>query len=294
MVYKATSGNSGLSGTTMSLIEHDSELVDIVRQRAPRKRGRDINVVCPMAGKQFAFKQWEESLGKLPMDRAHVLVYDNSNRPAFHRMIEEFCQREFDSYTLVRDDNQKLTIDGLPNSSLGWQAIASRCDDVYAEIYTRWMDPRRPLCLNLEDDVGIPEDSWEKLSHTIRDEQVATVIGQCNDRRLFVHNGTLQSIAVNFEIQEKLGAQNVREVETIPVTPKDFGVEAVGGGHMGLWLTKTEAIQQVGITTRTDYIFGTDINWGYQLNRAGWKFAIDWSLKMDHFFQDSRGKLQSC
>lgn len=293
-VYKAHSGESGTSGVIMQVDEHDSDLVEVVKQKAPRSKGRDVNIVCPMAGKTFAFNEWKKSLGKLPLDRAHVLVYDNSNDRKFHTKIQDFCVREFDSYTLVQDNNQKLTIDGLPNSSLGWKAIGDRCDAVYNEIYDRFVDDRRPLCCNLEDDVWIPEDSWDRMVTTIKDDVVGTVIGQCNDRRIFVHNGTVQSIAVNFRIEEMLGAMNTLNVQTIPVQPKEFGVEAIGAGHMGLWLTKTEAIRQIGMGKKDEEINGTDINWGFHLNRAGWKFCVDWSIKMKHFYQDTNGKKQSC
>lgn len=278
----------------MQVQDHDSDLVGIVKQKDPRAKGRDINIVCPMAGKQFAFGEWKKSLGKLPLDRAHIVLYDNSNDKNFHKKVLDFCQREFDSFTLVQDDNQKLTIDGLPNSELGWKAIGQRCDDVYREIYGRFVDLRRPLCLNLEDDVGIPKNSWERLSATIKDDAVGTVIGQCNDRRIYVYDGTVQSIAVNFDIRETLGAKNTIHVDTVPVEPRDYGVEAIGAGHMGLWLTKSAAIKEVKVGYRKENINGTDINWGFQLNRAGWKFCVDWSVQLQHFYLDASGKKQSC
>jgi len=285
------SGMGGTSGMIMSLPEHNEELVTVVREKKARRR--DINIVSPFAGKTFCFSEWKKSFGRLPVDRGHVVIYDNSNDKTFGRKLEDFCTRELPSYKLVRDTNPHLTMEFSNN----WTAIGKRCRAVYGIIYNELIDHRKPWSLNLEDDVGIPEDSWEKLSFIMKDESVGTAIGKCIDRRGLKDRGIRVPIAVNFTRTQTIGPTGVNaepkiELEHIP--EKDFGVEAIGGGHMGLWLTRTEAINRLGMGHQFGDLCGNDMNWGYAINEDGWKFAHDWSIHMKHFYKSDKGKKLSC
>ena len=225
-------GNSGLSGTSGITAIHDEDLVSIIREKKrPRK---DINLVTPLAGKTYCLGKWKESLKQLPMDRCHVLVYDNSNNARFSKKIDQFCRKQLDSYTLVQDTNSRCSLE----QSRDWVRVGNRCRAVYGQIYNSLVDHKRPLCLNLEDDIGVPDAAWDKLYHQVQNEDVGTVIGQCNDRRAYVDSGVKRTIAVNFKIEEKIGQNGKLSVETSPVTVRDFGVEQIGSGHMGFWLTQ--------------------------------------------------------
>jgi len=276
----------------LSLPEHNEELVTVVREK--KARNRDINIVSPFAGKSFCFRDWAKSLKAMPVDRAHVLVYDNSNSKTFGRKLDEFCKKELAAYTLCRDTNPHLTMEFSNN----WTAIGKRCRAVYGIIYNELVDQKRTWCLNLEDDIGAPNDSWEKLSFIMKDESVGTAIGKCIDRRGLNDRGVRLPIAVNFTRTQTIGPTGIKaepriELEHIP--EKDYGVEAIGGGHMGLWLTRTEAIRSLGMGHQFGEIVGNDMNWGYAINEAGWKFAHDWSIHMKHYYKDKQsGKKLSC
>ena len=285
MAYEDTglSGTSGLSGLTAA---HDESLVSVLREQT--SPGRDVNLVTPLAGKGYCFSKWRKSLAKLPMDRCHVLVYDNSNNVRFSNKVDQFCESELDSYTLVRDTNSRCSLE----QSRDWVRVGNRCRAVYSQIYNKLVDHRRPLCLNLEDDIGVPDKAWQKLYAQIQTDDVGTVIGQCNDRRAYVDTGQKQTIAVNFKVDEVIGQDGSLSVETCPVVVRDFGVEQIGAGHMGLWLTKTETILELGMGHQFGDLRGNDMNWGLAINRAGWKFALDWSVKLEHYFQQD-GKVLS-
>jgi len=278
MAYEDTglSGTSGLSGLTAA---HDESLVSVLREQT--SPGRDVNLVTPLAGKGYCFSRWRKSLAKLPMDRCHVLVYDNSNNVRFSNKVDQFCASELESYTLVKDTNSRCSLE----QSRDWVKVGNRCRAVYGQIYNKLIDQRRPLCLNLEDDIGVPDNAWQKLYAQIQTDDVGTVIGQCNDRRAYVDTGQKRTIAVNFKVDEIIGQESSLSVETWPVMVREFGVEQIGAGHMGLWLTKTETIRELGMGHQFGELRGNDINWGLAINRAGWKFAVDWSVKLDHYFQ---------
>lgn len=285
-------GNSGVSGNSGIIAEvFDTELVEVVEQTKSRKRSVDINIVCPMAGRSFCLKDWEKSLCNLPLNRSHLLVYDNSNDARFSARLLKFCQNQISSFTFVRDNNLPIPA----HLQHDCPTLSARCDAFYRHIYEELIDQKLPLCLNLEDDLIIPKDSFGKLYHVMQNQDVGTVIGHCNDRRDFVYSGVKNSISVDFQVEARIGAKEELQISTIHLPEKEMGVEAIGAGHMGLWLTRTDAIRKVGIGTRTyGGLNGTDMNWGYALNSHGIKFAIDWSIKMGHLFKDRNGKKQVC
>lgn len=282
-------GDSGMSGMVMSLPEHHEELVTVVKEK--KARNRDINIVSPFAGKTFCFGEWKKSLGKLPLDRGHVVMYDNSNDPAFSRRLQKFCESELDSYKLVKDTNAQLTLE-LSND---WTAIGKRCRAVYGIIYNQLIDHSKPLSLNLEDDIGVPDGAWERLMFHAEDDEVGTVIAKCYDRRSWKRDKIKQAISVNFKVTEMIGPSGVApEIELVHLEEKDFGVESIGAGHMGLWLTKTDVIKDLGMGHQFANLVGNDINWGYAVNQAGLRFVQDWGVKLDHYYKSDSGKKLSC
>lgn len=286
--YQGNSGIGGLSGITASKssMPHDASLVEVVGEKI--RKGRDINLVCPFAGKAFCFDQWKRSFKRLPIKRSHAVIYDNSNDRRFNARLRRVCDG-LDSYTLVVDRNPQITTE----LSFDFAAIGARCRSVYGEIYNRLIDHKRPLSLNLEDDVTIPEGSFERLEHIIRQDRVATAIGQCNCRRALQAANVVQSIAVDFKVSQHLGSGQSIDIEMVQVQPKSFGVQQIGAGHMGLWLSRTDAIKSIGMGNQYGMLHGNDINWGFGVNAAGLRFAVDWSVKLDHHYQKD-GQTLSC
>ena len=67
------------------------------------------------------------------------------------------------------------------------------------------------------------------------------------------------------------------------MVPKQLGVDMIGAAHMGCWLTRTKLISQIGFNYNVDGVRGQDLCWGYELNRAGYRMAMDWSLQAKHY-----------
>jgi len=285
------SGMGGTSGMIMSLPDHDPDLVEFVESVDVTGEVADIQLISPFAGKTFCFNQWKQSIAKLPLGRVHATLYDNSNNPHFHDELKEFARTHLPQYTLVRDSNQVQTIESTAN----YQQIISRCSQVYDHIYTNLILPSCDLILNLEDDIGIPDGSFEKLEHTLRsDKQCATVIGRCRDRRVAIRGDKPQSISVNFEKKLRLGGLPNEAVEVQWAPERDWGIESIGAGHMGLWLSRADVVRELGMKTEPrEDVLGHDIQWGLRVNESGRRFAIDWSVTLEHYYQKA-GETLSC
>jgi len=281
MAYKGLSGLPGTSGTLTA--RHDSSLVRVVKEQ--KKPRRKYAIVCPHAGKGFCWTEFRKSLRQLPIDQSHVVLYDNS-RSGLHRRRLESLADSLPSFTLIQDMNTPQSIE----STRDFVPIVKRCSEVYEEIYGNHLS-RSEFVINLEDDIGVPAGGFEQLLWAMKDENVGTVIGDCNDRRTMVSEGRIQSIVCNFlEVKEIGGAAGV-EIQTELVPTKPGGLEWVGSGHMGLWLSRREAVDEVGMKTTLGEPIGHDIQYGLRLNRAGWRFAVNWGVKLKHFYQDGKQKM---
>ena len=275
----------------MSLPEHDPSLVEVVEEQDILGGIADIQLISPFAGKTFCFEKWQQSLSTLPLGRVHATLYDNSNDPVFHQRLKEYARQQLPAFTLVRDSNMVQTIESTAN----YREIIERCSQVYEHIYTNLLIPSCSLILNLEDDIGVPSGSFEKLeSVIIGNPDVATVIGKCRDRRLAVRGNAPQSISVNFQKRTQIGGPPKEDIEVEHAPEREWGVEQIGAGHMGFWLSRASSVRELGMKTspRKD-VLGHDIQWGLRVNEAGQRFAIDWSVDLKHFYQKA-GEVVAC
>lgn len=289
MAYGETGlgGTSGLSSLTAS---HDDALVRVVK-RVGRTR-KKYAVVCPHAGKTFCFTKFQQTLRQLPLDECHVLLYDNS-RCGKHRALLVELAGTLPSYTMVEDLNPPESIE----STADFHRIVARCSAVYQNIYENHLPAKSDFVVNLEDDVLAPKGGFARLQNVLEVyPTVGTVVGNCRDRRVVVTTGEYEPIAVNFLKTSRLGGTSGGPSYAVQaVVEQEFGVEAIGAAHMGLWLSRRECVDAVGMRTepsREGMPLGHDIQYGLRLNEAGWKFAVDWSVKLDHYFQQD-GKVMS-
>ena len=277
-VYKGNSGESGTSGTTAS---HDSELVRVVKEH--KKPRRKYTVVCPHAGKAFCWTDFVKSLKQLPIEKSHVLLYDNSTNAKQHARLVSLT-KELPSFTLIQDMNPPSTVEITMESD----RLIDRCCQVYEEIYERQLT-KTDFYINLEDDIGIPDGGFERLEWVLGDEEVGTVIGDCIDRRRIIWDGHRQSIVCNFDYTYQIGGHGKHTVSVDMVEARPSGIEHVGSGHMGLWLTRRDALESTGMKTDLESRdMGQDIQYGLRLNQAGWRFAVRWDVKLRHFYKDTK------
>lgn len=270
-------------------LTHDDSLVRIVCEKK-RCKGKRFNLVTPFAGKAFCFTDYMRGLRRLPLADAHVVWWDNSNDPAFQKKLLRTLKDNFDSYMLVEDKNRQHTVE----TTTEYAKISYRCHRIYKTLHEHMTCPDIPLTVNIEDDVEVPAGTWERLTGVLDTyPEVGTVVGSCRSRRLKDRTAHVP-IAFTFERSQSIGGDGEIKVrDRRLVQEKTFGLDAIGAAHMGCWFTRTNLIRRIGMNFGVDGVFGQDLCWGYQLNLAGHKFVIDWSVKTEHYYQLNGEKLSA-
>lgn len=276
-------GNSGSSGLSAEFVEHDSKLVTVVDERKKHGIRPEVTVVAPMIGRAFCWEDFQKSLAGI--DHDHLIVYDNSNDPEHEERIDKLLST-YRSWTLIRDFNQPLSVEshGHPPD------LVRRCSEVYESIYSH-LTPESGIIVNLEDDIGVTADQFHRLRRGLDlYPEIGTLIGDCRCRRAKMLSGRDISLACNFREYREIGGAEREGVKYEFVQPKPLGFEAIGGGHMGLWITRAEVLREVGMVTDHDHdLKGHDFQYGYRANQLGHRMAVDWSVKLEHIFeQDGR------
>jgi hypothetical protein len=261
------------------------ELIRVVRRR-PRLRGRQFNLVTPFAGKTYCFGEYLRGVRRLPPERAHAVWYDNSCDAAFRRRLERALARHFRSYTLIEDRNPPRTIE----TTSDYARVDRRVVQIYRTIMHELIEPL-PLVFVVEDDVEVPAGGWERLVRILDENPtVGTAVGVMNSRRI-VGDLTGAPVAWNIERVESIGGDwSARAEMRRIVSEKPYGVELIGAAHTGCWLTRTNVIKKLGIRGGHDNVSFVDQTWGYRLNLAGHRMAIDWSVKARHYFLENGRK----
>jgi hypothetical protein len=262
-------------------VPHRSDLVEVEFDHRKLK-GKEFALTTPFSGKKFCFGSYMRGLNRLPLSKAHAVWYDNSNSKTFGKKLRNTLKENFDSYTLIKDANDPYTVDA---SCYEYPTIVNRMRGIYTSLLAD-NTPDLPLTLNVEDDVEVPDNADRLWSIMDNYPEVGTVVGHQLSRPVKDWKGNAP-IAVNFEKIQYIGGpnSNTPKVDVQWIEDKrDFGIEPVGGAHMGLWLTRTPIIKKVGFGGDVDGIIGLDLYWGYKLNLAGYKMLIDWSVKAKHHY----------
>ena len=285
-------GLAGLSGLNIvdQLRQHDPNLVRVVEEKRPIFGRKRFSLVSPFCGKRPEFQKYLLSLSRIPTDRAHAVFYDNSGDAEFQAKLKDTLRRKFSSYRLVEDRNPPQFVNfAEPPSNNRMRLITKRIADVYGHLYQHHVPRTSPRVLNLEDDVEIPADAWERLNRVLDDEQrVGTVIGTCCDRRLD-YGARGRPIAFDFRVEGRVAERSPESVKLVPVPDLPFGCTPIGAGHMGCWLTRTETLDTCPMGESELYgIHGHDLVWGWRLHEAGWSVANDWSVRCRHWFMRGR------
>lgn len=263
--------------------ESDPEEIRVVTRKG--NEHKKFAIICPNAGKSYCWPEFEASFSQLPVDQAHVVLYDNSLDSVMGEQMDRLAS-QLDHVTLIRDTNPNLT---LENTSVQ-ENLIERCGQVYEEIYAKYL-PECDYVINLEDDISLPEHGWEILWGTVCRPGPSVVIPNCHDRRLAQHTGIKLPIACNFVEMQGIGGLKSHEVACCQVEEKESGIEEVGAGHMGFWVTSRDVLNSVGMTyDRESLVPGHDIQFGYNAARQGVKTIIDWDVSVRHFMLDSRNR----
>lgn len=288
-------GTSGLSGISAEhkelpeLPEHDETLVTVIDQNR-RRWDQKLTIVAPHVGKAYCFDDFERSLRSMPVDEAHIWLYDNSPVGDFSEKLRRLAE-SLPSFTLIRDLNKPLSIENASDPVL----LAARCSQVYSGLYDRVLQASPgQLILNLEDDIGATGRDFEFLTRALDSyPQLGAVISDCRCRRTKMICGIEDSpIACNFKETRRIGGNHEVEIEEERVRPQPAGVQCIGGGHHGFWLARREAVEAVGMKDDPQLnIVGHDYQFGYRLQRdTEFLFGIEWSSRVRHFLLENGQK----
>lgn len=264
--------------------QHDPNLVRVVDQRKHDKPVK-FTLSTPFANKKFCLPAYERSLSHIPTKQAHAVFYDNSNSSGMRQEIRRILETYFDSWTLVEDRNKAQTFESnveLP----GYARITHRVAAVYATLFPDYLADA-DIAFNLEDDVEIAAGDFERLWNTIHlDDRIATVIGNQRDRRTG-YASTGQPIAFNFTERIQVGSNNLVDEMRMDFAPeKTFGIEAIGAGHMGCWMTRRNALDSIYIGDEQHRgVTGADICWGLRVNHANRLFVVNWQVNCKHWVE---------
>ena len=285
----AYQGNSGISGLPGIVCRLQPGLVRVVDEQKPRGRGvKPFVLVTPFCGKVPELEYYLRSLDRIPTEQCHAVFYDNSCNGEFQNRLRNCLRERFTSWCLVEDRNppQFFVSHNTCDPSAMWP-ITQRIADIYALLYENFVPRASKLVLNLEDDIEIPAGGIERLLSSMdTNPELGTIIGTCCDRRPN-YDAKGKPIAFDFQVEGTVSQQTPTSVKLIHIREKTFGVEPIGAGHTGCWLTRTSALESCPIGEATLHgIKGHDLVWGWRLHEAGLLCANDWSVKCRHWYHD--------
>lgn len=247
----------------------------------------NITLTTPFAGKDFCFDDYVRGIKGLtyPKDKIDYYVCDNSNNADFEKRIKDFGgSHGFRSFTYYKLDTFE------PKTVENAKDYGDICANVY-KMYSFFFGKVAPLAgdfiFNVEDDVEVPPDSIEKLLACFDyDEKVASASGHCNGRRM--RDEEFENPMVwNFKITKVYpfaDTSNEYAWEIVKLlSEKPFGIEMVGATHWGCLMLKTDKLVEIGVHDRGRLARGVDLEWGYDLMKAGYYHVLDWSIKCGHW-----------
>lgn len=240
-----------------------------------------ITLTTPFAGKKHCFDNYYEGVVNLDYPKIDIfaLWYDNSNDAEFHAMLEEKI-KIFPNHKIVVDDAPHFVIENTSD----YAKVSMRCHEVYKAI-SKLVDG--DYMFNVEDDVWVPPDSLKKMLDVFnRYEKVGTVIGSQCSRRLKDFVFRLPTAWIFEQKRVFPFPDTCDEFHMTCLRLKNFppfGIQIIGSGHMGCWLTPTAIVKEIGFVWEEDGLQANDIVWGYRLGKAGYHFVIDWSIRTRHY-----------
>jgi len=276
-MYRGNTGQGGLSGI---IAYHDEKLVSVVRENV--LPGRKLVVVSPHTNKNYCWPEFFKSITRLPLDDAHVVLYDNSQDPKVSAKLLRLAN-DCRSSTLIRDLNTPLIIENVQDNL----KLMKRCSAVYEQLYSMIPKTAASLIVNHEDDIQVSAAGVERmLANFSRYSEIQTAVTDCRCRRERLLGGEKSApIICNFHEVNRIGGGIETRYEFERCKPKAFGIEAVGGAHMGFWITRRECLAEVGMKSVSidEMEMGHDFQYGLRVNQAGGVFAVDWSVRAKHY-----------
>lgn len=243
-----------------------------------------ITLSTPFAGKEYCFGDYSRGILNLdyPKNKIFFLALDNSRNKEFGKKIDKLAEKAgFADYRRLIYDKEPFTIEKTSD----YAKVCSHCHNIYC-ILEKHLPEENEFTFNIEDDVEVPPDSLKKLLKIFEmDKKVGTAVGSCCSRRL---KDELVGYPVAWKFRETI-IFPYQPFYTEPaealriITAPPFGIEIIGSAHLGCWLTKTRLIKEISFKDLCG-LGAVDVAWGYKLNKKGYYFVIDWSVKTKHYW----------
>lgn len=238
-----------------------------------------ITVLTIFVGRGFVLELWLKSLKNLNFPRGQVSilwVYSGKKEDAFASKLRlEFEKlKGYYSKTLVINPSLKKYF-----GSDGHIRHRIICDAYnYSKRYLGASD----YVFLLEDDVIVRRDSLVKLLCLMKNRRIGFAVGFLRYRPNDSNHST--PLAWEFSQDGHRACVNFMPVQ-------QDGIEEIGSGTFGCSLVREPLWSQTELVPWSEYIFGTDVNFGHQIRQKGYKSMIDWSVRCKHYFRTKEGKL---
>lgn len=215
--------------------------------------------------------KWLESFDKLEFDRKQmqvVFLIDSdmdSDQHMYFKLLNYARDGKFASY--------EVFLTGKPARQTYDHATEPRRIRI-AQIkeMSKQLIGNSQYVFGLEDDTLCPPDTLKKLVRFMDAVHEAALIEGAEVNRW------------GFKVMGAWKVDNVQQPTKIATMPyKPTGYDEIDGAGMYCYLTRTKLYKDAHYHNEQSP-FGVDVNYGFDLRKAGWKCFIDWSIKCEHYY----------
>ena len=238
-----------------------------------------IDIVSLFIGREHCLKQFLEGLENLdyPKDRINLIWHDTSHIKFFSNKLNKWLAENKNKYKSVTyiECNDKHYHFEESEAYGAMNAITkayNHCRDYCSGDYF----------LALEDDTVSPSDGLKRLIKITQGD----VKGSCgnNHYRPSISLFKNQPIIWDFKNLETFPGEGIEKGWEARIRFTDGqGVEIIGSGHLGFTLIEGNWLKTHPFKYKIDKISGCDTLLGYQMMLEGFKYAIDWDLRLKHY-----------
>lgn len=205
---------------------------------------------------------------------AYLVFIDSNNKELINRVRNNVTRFGFSSIKIITTHDEPI-INSFSFYKRGMR-IANNIKKIMSEISTEFV-------FMTEDDTLVPADAYKKLyGHISKYKSIAYVTG------VEVSRGPTRHLGIAHLAYDSHG----EVVKKINPLAKKAGIETVTGAGWYCWMGRVKAIQ--GLTYRcSDELtderqIGPDVYFVSDLNRAGHKTLVDWSIWCKHYEGNSK------
>lgn len=244
-----------------------------------------IDVVSLFIGRHYSVNQFIEGLENLdyPKLRMRLVWHDTSHDPKFSKILLDWIEKNRSQYLNINyiecsDPHYHFEETGIypGNTENAMKTIKDGYNHALQFCTSDYM-------FALEDDVVGPSDGLKKLVDITKGDIKAS----CGVTLYRPSIGIFKSTPILWDIrvEETFPGEGIEVTAraTMINERKESGIEIIGSGHLGFTLIDGDWIRENKFHVVVNGIAGCDTNIGLMLNKQGFKYAVDWSVKCKHY-----------